>query len=235
MAIAISNIESAIKRVYSELIKSQKDLVWFQMSEEQLLFELISCILGSQVPYESALAAAQEIRQADLLKMPVQKYTLNEYENNILTILKTPLCYQNGSLAHQKYRFPKTKSDQISRTVWAIYSNIGSLKCIFNSMEEDKKIRRKLVKIAVGIGPKQASLFLRNVGYSKDLAILDKHVLCFMRIFGFIDNRVTSVPSISSYEKYEAKLVNYAVSLGLSLGYLDYAIWIVMRVYQKKV
>ena len=111
MAIAISIIESAVKRVYSELIKSQEDTIWVQMSEEQLLFELISCILGSQVPYELALAAAHEIRQADLLKMPTQKYTLNEYENYILKILKTPVCYQSGSLTSQKYRFPKTKAN----------------------------------------------------------------------------------------------------------------------------
>ena len=96
----------------------------------------------------------------------------------------------------------------------------------------DHEARDTIVCLCKGIGQKQASLFLRNIHYSDGLAILDSHVIKFMRIQG-IQKNVKSSPSKTDYIKYEASLRVYADNLGRTLAQLDVAIWIVMRVVQR--
>jgi N-glycosylase/DNA lyase len=90
------------------------------------------------------------------------------------------------------------------------------------------------MKSAIGIGPKQASLFLRNIGYTDELAILDKHVLAYMGISGLAVNLKKAVNSLKGYKDLENILQTHARKFGLSLGYVDQAIWIVMRVYARE-
>lgn len=219
----LSNIESAIKCVYDKIRPISDNNKWSSMTETQLLFELISCILGSQVYYESALAAAVKIRRVGLLKSPMKHYSFSEFESSVFRVLTT------------SYRFASTKSNYIARTIWALYSNDGTLSDRLIKFNSAQDARFSIVQMATGIGPKQGSLFLRNVGYTDELAILDKHILQFMFMFGLLDHEHSSVSYFREYEKYEDKLRSYASSQGWSLGRLDYAIWIVMRVYTREV
>ena len=91
-----------------------------------------------------------------------------------------------------------------------------------------KEARRRLVELP-GVGYKQASLFLRNVGYAKNLAILDTHVLNYLVLVGVMQSRPRSVSSATIYERIEELLRSHARSLGHSVGCIDVAIWIVMR------
>ena len=80
-----------------------------------------------------------------------------------------------------------------------------------------------------GFGPKQASMFLRNIGCTYDLAILDRHVLRYMVMQGLISPLRTDSISLTQYESIEFAMENYAILLGYSIGYVDLAIWIAMR------
>jgi N-glycosylase/DNA lyase len=80
-----------------------------------------------------------------------------------------------------------------------------------------------------GIGPKQASMFLRNLGVSYDLAVIDRHIINFMVFTGFCDAPPRNLGTLKSYETQENILKDYAAQLGYSVGILDFAIWIVMR------
>ncbi len=217
------HIESAIKCVYAKIRPISDDNKWSSMTETQLLFELISCILGSQVTYETALVAANKINRAGLLKSPMKQYSFSEFESSVFHVLTT------------SYRFAATKSNYIARTVWALYSDGGNIYDLLNKLGSAGGARHAIGQIATGIGPKQGSLFLRNIGYTDELAILDKHVLQFMFMVRLLDRKQPSISYFRTYEKYEDKLRSYASSLGLSLGRLDYAIWIVMRVYTREV
>jgi N-glycosylase/DNA lyase len=87
----------------------------------------------------------------------------------------------------------------------------------------------ELMKHMPGIGPKQASLFLRNVGYAENLAILDVHVLRFMRYIGLLRAPEISVTTLRRYEVAEERLLAYSLGLGWPMATLDVAIWVVMR------
>jgi N-glycosylase/DNA lyase len=112
----------------------------------------------------------------------------------------------------------------------AVYGESTDIGAILAASANEREARDSLVRIAVGIGPKQASLFLRNIGYAANLAILDSHVLRYMRWLGMVRSIPRSLQSVRAYEVLEAKLVAYASAIGYPLKFIDEAIWIVMRV-----
>jgi N-glycosylase/DNA lyase len=86
------------------------------------------------------------------------------------------------------------------------------------------------VKHVPGIGPKQASMFLRNAGVTYDLAILDRHVLNYMSKLGMYSGNKYSISGLTHYRRHEETLKKHAEELDCPVGLLDWAIWIVMRV-----
>ncbi len=82
------------------------------------------------------------------------------------------------------------------------------------------RAREQLVKLK-GLGYKEASHFLRNVG-RKDVAIADRHILRWLESRGF------EVPKTLTPRKYleiERTLRNVAERQGLSLAELDLKVW----------
>lgn len=230
----ISKIESTINRICTEIVIRSNRNNWLSFPESELLFELISCILGSRVSYEIAQSAATKLKNAGLLNNRTSEYSFRSYQTAIEIILKSPLKNKDLKSRTRHYPFPKLRANHIARTVWAVYSDGGSIKGLLKSIKSAKKARKLLVQKVVGVGPKQASLFLRNIGFTNDLAILDSHVLNFMCMRGLVKKRVHSIPTLSSYEKHETNLKQYAQGTGWPLGCLDQAIWIVMRVYLRE-
>jgi N-glycosylase/DNA lyase len=226
-----NTIESAVRRICQEIHPSGSRFSWPSASEAELLFELVACILGSQVPYEVALAAAKEIRNTGLLETPTKRYCIQIYEKAIYNLLSQPLQHPDWAPTGRRYRFPRIRANQISRTVWAIYSDSGSLQERLRACKNATEARRSIIAVGVGIGPKQASLFLRNIDFTDELAILDSHVLRFMGLCGQLCQATKPISSLQTYESHETHLRNYAQRSGYSLGCIDQAIWIVMRVY----
>ena len=85
-----------------------------------------------------------------------------------------------------------------------------------------KRAREVLADEIYGIGMKEASHFLRNVGYF-DLAIVDKHVSRFVTASGL----VSPFKSLTKrkYLEIEAKLTELARRYGMAVGVLDLFIW----------
>lgn len=74
-----------------------------------------------------------------------------------------------------------------------------------------------------GIGYKEASHFLRNIGY-RGYAILDKHVLTRLAEFEVIE--IPKPPSTKkSYLAIEEKLKGFADSIGVDFDELDLLLW----------
>ena len=82
--------------------------------------------------------------------------------------------------------------------------------------------RKILIKIK-GLGYKEASHFLRNVG-RRDVAIIDRHVMRWMFEKGYIDKIPKSLTP-KRYVELEEILRRIAVNMGLSLAELDLIIW----------
>jgi len=85
-------------------------------------------------------------------------------------------------------------------------------------------VRKKIVKDIRGVGYKEASHFLRNIGLGKDIAILDRHILKNLKRYGVID-RVPPSISVKSYLNMENAARLFAKKLGLGLEELDLLLW----------
>ncbi len=156
------------------------------------------------------------------------------YRARIQESLEKPISHSALGTKPQRYRFYKTKARQIDLTVKSIYGSGTSLKKILSFSSNSSVARQTLTDFASGIGPKQASLFIRNIGFADDLAIIDTHVLKFMEYFDLRPGRIPSPSRISTYLDLEVSLKKYAESGGYSIGWLDQAIWIVFRVAKEE-
>lgn len=195
--------------------------------ERHLWWELSCCILSSQVPYPLAMAAADAIDAKGLL----HKAWGNQKDLAALLfgVLSTPLDIEGKK---RSYRFPKAKAGHLASTWAAVEGTGGSLKALISRDVNDA--RAWLVAHACGIGPKQASMFLRNCGVTYDLAILDRHVLNYMSAQGIYSGAQASISGLSQYGRYEERLRDHAREMDCPVGLLDWAIWIVMRVANRK-
>ncbi len=85
-------------------------------------------------------------------------------------------------------------------------------------------VRKKIVENIKGVGYKEASHFLRNIGLGKDIAILDRHILKNLKRYGVIDTVPSSI-SVKSYLNIEESARSFAKKIGLALEELDLLFW----------
>ncbi|MCH8945853.1 MAG: N-glycosylase/DNA lyase [Nanoarchaeota archaeon] len=87
---------------------------------------------------------------------------------------------------------------------------------------DDKDVREQLVKNIKGIGMKEASHFLRNIGF-KDYAIIDFHIVDILS-----KNSLIEKPKIITPKKYleiEDLLKKLSKKTNTNLGELDLYLW----------
>ena len=91
------------------------------------------------------------------------------------------------------------------------------------SNNDNFRLREYLVENVNGLGYKEASHFLRNIG-RKNLAILDRHILKNLVKYGALDTHPTSL-SKKNYLEIEQKLNRLAKANEISMDELDLLFW----------
>lgn len=86
------------------------------------------------------------------------------------------------------------------------------------------ELREWLVRNVMGLGYKEASHFLRNIGLGRGLAILDRHILKNLKKYGVIDE-IPKVLTKKAYLEIEEKLKAFSGRIGVSMGELDLLLW----------
>jgi N-glycosylase/DNA lyase len=86
----------------------------------------------------------------------------------------------------------------------------------------DNNPRDWIVKNVKGLGMKESSHFLRNIGY-KDYAIIDFHIVDLLVAEELIDKPKTITPK--KYLEIEAVLKELSDKVGLSQSELDLYLW----------
>jgi len=199
-------------------------------SENKLLSELVLCILSSQEKYEVALAMMKSLRKENILRIPKNKSEFREIKSEIETTLKNPVCFKSNEKEYsRRLRFFVKKAEYIIDTLENIYLNNLTIKGILKQKDCIQETRMNIISYSCGLGPKQASMFLRNIGYHSEFAVLDKHVIDYMRIMGLTCVSDNNFSNISAYQKIETKLKSYADAYNVNLLHLDLAIWTTMR------
>lgn len=96
-----------------------------------------------------------------------------------------------------------------------------ALACL-SGMENSSQRREWLAKNVKGLGYKEASHFLRNVGFM-DVAIVDRHIINVLTEYGLIKRPKTL--SKKSYLEIEGVLGRLAACLHIQQGELDFYLW----------
>lgn len=194
-------IDEKQKKEFAKALNSYKN-AWDK--NETVFEELIFCIL---TPQSSAFGAQKVI---DNLKKNNLLYSgsLEEIEPYIKNVRFYKTKAKRILIAREK--FPKNKIKQI-----LIHAKINTdvLKC-----------REFLVKEVNGYGLKEASHFLRNVGFFNDVAILDRHILRNLVAIGVI-SEIPKNLNEKMYIEIENKMKQYCKKNNIDFEQLDLYFW----------
>lgn len=221
---SIQTLSNAVAAICPD-IRAQVCSAAKPLDERHLWWELSSCILSSQVPYPLATAAATTIdAESLLLDDHISSVALLQ---RLIEILSAPLMVEGRP---RFYRFPVARARHLAATRAVVSAETHSLRELVDGFNDASEARAWLVKHVTGVGPKQASMFLRNIGMSYDLAILDRHVLSYMSKLGIYSGANLFISCLTQYQRHEVVLREHAQEMDCPVGLLDWAIWIVMRV-----
>jgi len=90
----------------------------------------------------------------------------------------------------------------------------------FKNMNE---LRDYFVMNVKGLGMKEASHFLRNIGF-KGYGILDKHIINSMHEFGVLKTN-DKPKNAKNYLEIEQKLIDFSKQIGIDIDELDLLLW----------
>ena len=140
---------------------------------------------------------------------------LKELNDEFLSLSERELAEKLRMLGH---RYPRTRAKYIVET----RRYAGSLKNVIENFKDENELREWLVKNVKGVGYKEASHFLRNIGFI-NLAIIDYHIINILARHKLIEKPKTITRK--RYFEIENLLRKIAEKLGLTLAELDLYLW----------
>lgn len=201
---AFAEINEVYRRRRDEIRRRLKEFDKFkEASADEVFEELCFCLLTPQ----SKAQACTEI-MADLKK------------NGLL---------RRGRASHlwpflRRTRFYRKKTQYLMAARRLFFGRHGAQVVDKVLNEHPYTLRHWIVENIRGLGYKEASHFLRNIGRGRDLAILDVHILRGLKKCGLVDE-VPSALSRKTYLEIEEKLKGLASRIGIPLAHLDLALW----------
>ena len=141
----------------------------------------------------------------------------NEIGDGFLHLTEEELAQKLLELGH---RFPNARA----KFVLEARKHKDNIKQTLSSFSEDKEAREWLAKNIKGLGMKESSHFLRNIGY-KNVAIIDFHIIDLLARHGLIEKPKSRSLTPKQYLEIEKVLEQIAEESGLSLGELDLYLW----------
>lgn len=169
---------------------------------EEYLFELLFCLLTPQSRAAHAEQVIARLRAEGFPGTPIDP----------VPILRDPRHY---------IRFHNQKGRRLVEAA----AREEEIRTVLTSDAYDARARREwLVANISGLGWKEASHFLRNIGHL-DLAIIDRHILKHMLRTGAIDAIPASIGSRRIYLDLEDRFAALAAASGLGMQELDLLFW----------
>jgi len=212
-----------------EAMKPQHAL-WDSRTEKDLLYEAVVCIYSSQMIFEVAVAAADHLKAEGLLYRKKIIEVKSEYEHLVREALSSPLEVTiHGRQCQTMVRFRNRLPALLAETARNIYGSGTTLKKIIRAAASPQQARELLIAAVAGFGPKQASLYMRRIGYSDDFAVLDTHVLDYLSLSQGFEIKPGLLSRLASYERIEADFKRIAGQFGYATGCVDLATWVTMR------
>lgn len=204
------NAVKRIKKIYFYVkneIRSRLcefDRIWNEGNEQDIFAELVFCILTPQSKAKSCWAAVENIFDKNLL-LEGDTHRINKELNEV--------------------RFKNKKAEYIVEVgkLFSINNRI-SIKSKIAELSDAFCARDWLAENVKGIGYKEASHFLRNIGLGENLAILDRHVLKNLKSLGVVKEIPNSL-SKWRYFEIEKNMKDFSDKISIPLGHLDLVFW----------
>lgn len=187
--------KTSIKKVVDKRMREFKKLG--KKDNREIFKELCFCLMTANFNAEKSIKIQKEI------------------DNRFMTFSLKKLSQKLSKLGH---RFPNLRAEFIFEA--RKYKN--NIKEILDSIETDEEKREWLVKNIKGLGYKEASHFLRNIGY-KNISIIDFHIIDLL-----VKNNLIQKPKTITSKKYleiEKTLKEIAEKTNTNLGELDLYLW----------
>ena len=190
-----------------ELYERRKDAIQARLNDfsrvqaSEYFYELLYCLLTPQSSAEHADKTVSALKKAKFAETDMDPVSLLRRKEHYI-------------------RFHNTKSRHLMNVKKDFHSVV---KTISNGCTPSE-LRKWLVSHVKGLGYKEATHFMRNIGKNGGLAILDRHILRNLKKFGAIH----SVPKSLSRKQYysiEKKFSTFAQRIGISLDELDLLFW----------
>lgn len=116
-------------------------------------------------------------------------------------------------------RFHNTKA----RNLLALRSSFSEIETRLPAFDSAVEARSFLVQTVRGMGMKEASHVLRNIGF-RGIAIIDRHILTHLVRCGIIDDSAFPT-SRKKYEEIETKWLDFASDIRIDPDELDLVFW----------
>lgn len=175
--------------------------IWEKATDEELFKELVFCLLTPQSKAKTCWKAVLRLNRKCML-----------YEGEA--------CQIRDELFGVRFNRRKAEYIYLARKTFSTYPLRATLK----ELDDPFKAREWLVENVLGMGYKEASHFLRNIGLGEDLAILDRHILKNLKLLGVIKD-VPSTLSRRTYLDIERKMIEFSKRTGISMGQMDLLLW----------
>lgn len=173
-------------------------------SDFDLFVELVYCLFTPQTKAHAGWTAVQNLLQKNLL--------LNGSEEQI-----------SAELNIVRFRYNKAKYLVAARRLF-MPDNAISIRPYLDANPNVIATREWLVQNVKGLGYKEASHYLRNIGLGENLAILDRHILRNLLRLGAI-RKIPDTISPRKYLHVEEQMREFARQIQIPLAQLDLLLW----------
>ncbi|NOR45023.1 MAG: N-glycosylase/DNA lyase [Candidatus Delongbacteria bacterium] len=198
----LQNIYKTIEKDTTARIDQFKSILE-NYTEDQIFAELCFCLFTPQSKAVSCWSSIERLVAKDLLLNGTAPEIINEIKG---------------------VRFHNNKTGYLLE-VRERYLN-GDLKGLKNFLTAAKpfELREWLFTNIKGYGIKEASHFLRNAGLGDELAILDRHILKNLVIFGVIEE-IPKALNKKVYYDIEKKMKTFSKKIKIPMDHLDLLFW----------
>ena len=204
--VTIGNIAAAHASRRGEILTRLREFenIWKYGADEDLWAEMVFCM------FTGGCSAKMGFRSLSAVRPLIMEGSRAELASALTGV----------------HRYPNERARYIAETRSFLVQHCSSgLRQRLESFADSQSRRDWLAgeKGIKGLGYKEASHFLRNIGF-KGYAILDKHVLRSMQEIGIIDE-ATPPKGRASYIQTEIKLKRFSDQVGIDFDELDLVLW----------
>jgi len=200
-----------MKELLKDYSKKKKEIKYrlldfkeiYKKSDNDIFAELCFCILTPQAKAVVCDEAINRLKRRGLLLSGSQRHIRP--------------CLKGVRFPNNKTKYIIAARDFLKNGKGIDIKNKLDTKDLF-------KTRDWLARNIKGLGYKEASHFLRNIGFGRDIAILDVHIMKNLKRYSVI-RKISPSLSKKTYEYIESKMKEFSKKIRIPMDELDLLFW----------